>query len=149
MRDSPAQCSRKRQWELKVRVLAMGVAGVFAQLSCAHRQDSHSGAIVKKLKLDGVSQVSRSRLEASIATTATGWWWPFAQKHYYDPFIWQSDLRRIERVYEARGFYQAEVRSDEVKNVKGGVELRAVISEGRPTRIAAVDIQGLEDVDAT
>ncbi|MEO5767509.1 MAG: POTRA domain-containing protein, partial [Polyangia bacterium] len=100
--------------------------------------------MIKHLDLEGTKQVSNRDIKKRIATAATGWWWPFATKQYFDPVTWQSDLRRIERVYETRGFYQAEVVSDEVKRVKGGVELTAVISEGKPTTVESFEVQGLE-----
>ncbi len=120
--------------------------GTFA--GCAH--GSHEGAtqssqpVIKRMDLSGVHQVSKRDITKRIATTATGWWWPFAKKAYFDPVTWQSDLRRIERVYEARGFYQAEVVADEVTPIKGGVALKAIVSEGQATRIGSYEVRGLD-----
>jgi translocation and assembly module TamA len=100
--------------------------------------------VVEKLRIEGAHQLSPSTIKAGIATEATGWWWPFAAKKYFDPLTWQSDLRRIERIYEARGYYQANVLSDQVKSVKGGVELTATVNEGAPTRIASFEVDGLD-----
>jgi len=114
-------------------------------MSCAHHAETPDAPVVKKLTFDGAHQVKAGQIEAKIATTKTGWWWPLAQKKYFDPVTWQSDLRRIERLYQARGYYQAEVLSDEVKPVKGGVWVKAVLSEGKPTRVATFEVQGLEE----
>jgi translocation and assembly module TamA len=115
--------------------------------ACGHKGETPTGPVIKHLKLEGTSHVSQGDIEKRIATSATGWWWPFATKKYFDPVTWQSDLRRIERVYETRGFYQAEVVAAEVKVVKGGVDLKAVISEGKPTVIESLEIKGLEPLN--
>jgi translocation and assembly module TamA len=120
----------------------------FTAGACAHKGETPPGPVIKHMELEGTHQVSQGDIKKRIATSATGWWWPFATKKYFDPVTWQSDLRRIERVYETRGFYQAEVVAAEVKVVKGGVDLKAVISEGKPTVIASLEIKGLEQLTA-
>lgn len=114
-----------------------------ALLGCAHEGERPSAPVVRELALEGADQVSERALERGIATSATSVW-PFAKKQYFDPFTWQSDLRRIERMYRARGFYQAEVTGDEVRQVDDGVELTAHLREGKPTRVASVRYQGLD-----
>lgn len=111
---------------------------------CAHDSDEPSQPVVRKLTIEGTKQLSRGKLESGIATTATGWWWPFAKKHYYDPFTWQTDLRRIERVYQSHGFFQAKVQGDTVKPVENGVELTAMVQEGQPTTVEVFQVRGLE-----
>ncbi|MBC8134020.1 MAG: BamA/TamA family outer membrane protein [Deltaproteobacteria bacterium] len=115
--------------------------------SCSHKGETPSGPVIRHLRLEGPDQVSKGTIKKRIATAATGWWWPFATKQYFDPVTWQSDLRRIERVYEAHGFYQAEIVSDEVKAVEGGVDLKAVVSEGKPTRVESFEVKGLESLN--
>lgn len=129
---------------MKARARFIRIASCLACLGCAHNKEMSQALVLKKLDLEGPQQVSKREIEKRIATAETGWWWPFASKKYFDSVVWQSDLRRIERVYEAHGFYQAEVVSDEVTAVKGGVAVKAVISEGRPTRIESFDVRGLE-----
>jgi translocation and assembly module TamA len=104
---------------------------------------------VKDLKIEGTDQVSEGSVKAKILTTETPWWeplWPFDNgPSYFDPNAWQADLRRIERYYQARGYYQAEVVSDAVKpEGTEAVELVAQVREGEPTRISTIDITGLE-----
>lgn len=123
-------------------LVAVVVAAVLA--SCAHEPEDPDQPVVRKLSIDGTEEVSQSTLKAGIATAATGWWWPFAKKQYYDPFTWQTDLRRIERIYQARGFFQAEVAFDTVKPVEDGVELVAQVEEGDPTTVGSFDVRGLE-----
>ena len=108
-------------------------------VACAS-QEKKEAPIVKDLKFTGNHRISSRQIEKKILTTDTGWW-PFAPKHRFDPFAWQADLKRIERLYVARGFYQAEVVKDEVKPLpKNRVALQVQISEGRPTVIGAIEI---------
>jgi translocation and assembly module TamA len=121
-------------------------------LGCAS-QDAASKAkgqlVVRDLELAGARRVAPRQIKKKILTSETGWWWPFARKQIYDPVAWQGDLARIERLYEARGYYQAEVIKDEVRpDGKGGVALRAEISEGEPTRIGSLDVRGLDQLAA-
>jgi translocation and assembly module TamA len=114
-------------------------------VACAS-QEKKEAPIVKDLKLTGNHQISSRQIEKKILTSDTGWW-PFATKHRFDPFAWQADLKRIERLYESRGFYQAEVVRDQVKPLpKNQVALEVMISEGQPTHISAIEIKGLDSL---
>ena len=115
--------------------------------ACAS-QEKKDAPLVKDLKLTGNHKISSRLIEKKILTADTGWW-PFATKHYLDPLAWQADLRRIERLYISRGFYQAEVVKDVVKPVpKNRVELEVQISEGQPTRVGSLQVKGLESLPA-
>ncbi len=119
------------------------VAAVLAQ-GCAHESPPPPGPVVRELELEGANQVKARVLAKEIVTTETGCCWPFAKRHHFDPFTWQSDLRRVERSYRARGFYQAKVTADEVKPVDDGVELVMHIREGEPTTVDSVRFEGLD-----
>jgi translocation and assembly module TamA len=124
---------------LGLAVLALGCVG----LACASKQ-TPTGPLVDQVKIAGTSAVSESAIKKKILTTETGWW-PFATEHYFDPVEWQTDLRRIERLYESRGYYEAEVVRSEVKEVgKGKVEVTAQVDEKQPVRIGELRIAGLE-----
>ncbi len=121
--------------------------GLAAFMGCAHDKDKTEQPLIQHLYLEGTKQVSKGTIKDGIATTATGWW-PFAQKHHFDAVTWQTDLRRIERIYEAQGFFQAEVVRHEVKPVRTGVDVKAVIDEGKPSRIDSLEVQGLDGLPA-
>jgi translocation and assembly module TamA len=42
----------------------------------------------------------------------------FGRLEWFDPVTWQADLRRIQRFYEANGYYQARVLEDVVTEVQ-------------------------------
>jgi translocation and assembly module TamA len=121
------------------------LAGLIA--GCASRQQQ-AAPVVKDLQLHGNKAISDRQIQKKILTAATGWW-PFAKKHPFDPVAWQADLKRIERLYVAKGYYQAEVVSDQVTPAPPTGEAKTVkltvqISEGQPTKIGALTIEGLD-----
>jgi translocation and assembly module TamA len=126
---------------IRFGVLVSGCVG----LACAGKQ-TPTGPVVGEVKIAGTSAVSESAIKKKILTTETGWW-PFATEHYFDPVEWQTDLRRIERLYESRGYYEAEVVASEIKEVgKDEVEVIAHVDEKQPVRIGEIRIAGLESL---
>jgi translocation and assembly module TamA len=111
--------------------------------ACAGRQDV-PGPVVKSIRFRGNSAVSSRDLEGAIATQATARW-PFAKKRAFDPVIWGEDLKRVVRLYESRGYYDAQIVKDHVDDSKPGqVRLEVEVREGEPTRVASLDVTGLE-----
>ncbi len=124
--------------------LAVGMLLLAVSLGCGHGAEKPTGPRIESLKLEGVHHVSKGDIQARIATVPTGWW-PFATRRDFDPITWESDLARIERYYESRGYYDAEIVSSSVKPLGDrGVALTAVVSEGGPTRVGTVRIEGLD-----
>jgi translocation and assembly module TamA len=120
-----------------------GIAGV----ACAASQKKDQPT-VRDLKISGNHEVSSREIKKRILTSKTGWW-PFATKETFDPVAWQADLRRIERLYISKGFYQAEVVKDQVvPKPPDGVEVAVQVSEGPLTHIGKLDITGLEGLPA-
>jgi translocation and assembly module TamA len=124
-------------------VRLIGIMSIVTVAACAS-QAKNAAPEVTGLRLSGNHQISSRQIKKRILTTSTGWW-PFATKHTFDPSAWQADLRRIERLYTSRGFYQAEVVSDQVRpESRNRVELSVQISEGQPTRIGSVEVKELD-----
>ncbi len=106
---------------------------------------------VDKFDIEGVKQLKESELKEKIVTGESSWlppWFPiFGKQEWFDPITWQADLRRIQRFYEANGFYQARVLEDVVTEVKPKhVKLLVKLREGAPARVSSVEISGLEDL---
>lgn len=132
---------------LRVRsVLVWAPLTALALASCKHAE-KRTDPIVHKLEIEGAKQVRASSIEKRILTTQQSWI-PFSRKQYFDPDIWRTDLRRIERIYRSEGFYQARVVSDEVTPVPGKneVEVKVHVDEGEPTIVRTVEIAGLDDL---
>ncbi|NTX51868.1 BamA/TamA family outer membrane protein [Myxococcus sp. CA051A] len=123
------------------------VAALLSVAACATTSTPPPGPKVSRLEIEGTKQVKQGDIKDRILTSETPWWafWPFGSPHYFDPNAWQADLRRIERYYQAQGFYQAEVVDSAVKpKGKNEVELQVQVSEGEPTRISEIQVEGLQ-----
>jgi len=123
--------------------LVMSVASLFG---CASQQKKDT-PVVRDVDISGNHEISSRQIKSKILTAETGWW-PFATKQHFDPVTWQSDLKRIERLYVANGFYQAEVVKDDVRHDDDDVELSVQVSEGKPTHVGQRQIDGLSELSA-
>jgi len=119
------------------------VMSVALLVGCASEQKKDA-RVIRDVQISGNDEISSRDIKEKIVTSKTGWW-PFAHRQYFDPVTWQSDLKRIERLYVARGFYQAEVVKDEVRpDSDDGVDVAVTVSEGQPTHIGKLEVQGLD-----
>ncbi|MEJ7728895.1 MAG: BamA/TamA family outer membrane protein [Polyangiaceae bacterium] len=63
----------------------------------------------------------------------------------FDRLVLQRDLARVERLYRARGYYDAHARAGRVlKTGDGHVRVEIIVEEGPPVLIASVRIGGVE-----
>lgn len=137
-----AQVASKVATQILTTIVWMSLALSFTA-GCAHKSPG-TAPIVKKLDIQGNHALSDGAIEDKILTTKTGWW-PFATKYRFDPVIWSTDLQRIKRLYQTRGYYQAEVVRDQATlDPPDGVALKLEVKEGQPTRIGRLDVEGLE-----
>jgi outer membrane protein assembly factor BamA len=113
------------------------------------------GAVaVDTLTLEGTHEVSAGDLESKLVTAPSprllglfrGLFFDYA---LYDRFVLQRDLARVERFYQARGFYQAHVRAGRVRyRDPRHVDLTIQIEEGSSVRVRNVRLDGLEHLPA-
>lgn len=130
----------------------IGLGALVALSACAtvpERDPAQEYPILDEVRIEGAQQVSEAEIKEGILLAGPGWipsWVPFGpEPQRFDPNAWQADLRRIERFYQARGYYQARVLSDEVNPTRPGhVSLLVRVEEGAPTRIGRRIITGLE-----
>jgi translocation and assembly module TamA len=111
---------------------------------CKTDSAAQKGPEVNSLKIEGSKQVSASDIEEKILTAESSWVPVLGSRHYFDPNIWRTDLRRIERYYRERGYYQAKVVDDHVSPTNGEVDLSVQVEEGEPTRVADIQFSGLD-----
>jgi translocation and assembly module TamA len=122
---------------------------LFASLACAGSvvacasQPKKQAPVVRDLQFEGNQQIPARQIEKKILTAKTGWW-PFATKQYFDPVSWEADLRRIVRLYETRGYYQARIAHEAATLQAKGVALAVTIAEGEVTRVGTLEVRGLE-----
>ena len=101
------------------------VLGSMLLLGCSHRRDpctpaDLNGCIVDEIDVLGNAAVSDDEVEEKIATTETGGILEnipilsaldalTSEDERFDRFVLERDLERIERLYRARGYYDAHV----------------------------------------
>ena len=95
----------------------------------------------------GTRRSPRGKSRRRSLTAKTGWW-PFATKQYFDPVSWEADLRRIVRLYETRGYYQARIAGEQAIPQPKGVSLEVKIDEGQVTKVGSLEVRGLEALPA-
>jgi translocation and assembly module TamA len=106
---------------------------------------------VRDVRFVGVQSIDRKDLATKLAVERSGWL--RCRKKFLDPRAVEIDRRRIEAYYRAHGFFDAEVVAANVLPRRGprdrptAVDVEFVVEEGLPTRIAAVELAGLEAVD--
>lgn len=109
---------------------------------------------ISQVELRGVDQVSESELSDGLATREDpGWraavpWLPLigAERQYFNQFSWQRDRERIETFYQRRGYFGASIVSESIieNPEEGTISVRVTIDEGEPTRIARIELEGLD-----
>jgi translocation and assembly module TamA len=120
------------------------LSAVLLLVACAGKQKPNEPPI-KSLTIEGTKQLSAGDIEDHILTSGPSWW-PFAATPYFDPNAWQADMHRIERYYQARGFYQAQVEDEQVTPKDGGVALLVRVQEGQPTKVSKIEFEGLSEL---
>jgi len=131
-----------RHWRFLLTLSAPGLLG----LSCAHAERAR-GPVVEKLSITGNHALDDAVIREAIATRATSWF-PLAPARRLDRNVWATDQQRVERLYRAYGFYQAEV--EDAVDVVGEDKVRLSLSihEGQPTRVTKVEVSGLDALPA-
>jgi len=131
--------------------ILLGLIVAASAQSCSTGKEKPDEPLVKSLHIEGAKKVSASEIKDKILTEESGWlwlpsWFPFfAERHYFDPNAWQADLRRIPRIYQSEGYFNARVLEDQIiPKSKDVVELRVKVEEGEATRIHLIDVKGLD-----
>lgn len=128
------------------------ILGLFAALAwlsalagCA-AEKAEGRPWVHAVRFVGVEHVSKRDLKAKLAVQATSWI-PWAPRKYLDPYMVPSDRDRIVAYYRAHGYFAARVTAAEVKPRKSrrsSVDIEFKIHEGAPTKIAKVELSGVD-----
>lgn len=107
---------------------------------------------VDSFDIEGEKQLSERDIKEKIVTTTSPWlptWLPGVEPFWFDPITWQTDLRRIQRFYEANGYYQARVLEDVITEPKPKhVKLLVRLREGEAARVESLHVVGLEALAA-
>ncbi|MFN7132099.1 MAG: autotransporter assembly complex protein TamA [Myxococcales bacterium] len=120
-----------------VLALAVGCATV-------RPADEEQLPVVTRLEITGNEALSDQEIASRIRTAATSWV-PLSEEQRLDEAILETDLKRIVRLYQARGYYKARVVERRVVSPRPGeVQVNIRIDEGPPTRVADFFVEGLD-----
>lgn len=145
------------------RILATAASALLAlgALGCLHPYQAHpctrpdlSGCVIEKVAVTGGKDVPESDVTGKIATAESSHalagvledvpilsLWDRLTVDYaeLDPFVLERDMARVERIYKARGYYDAHARAARVrKSSKDRVRVDIVVEEGDPVVVQEV-----------
>lgn len=136
---------------------ASGRATLLAALAalaaaCAHAPPSPDAREIDAFTIEGPKALSAGEIQERIVTSESSWlpgWVPFfGRTEWLDVSAWQGDLRRVIRLYEASGYYQARILEEKVLETRPGhVELFLKLHEGLPATVSQLSVTGLEPLD--
>ncbi|MGZ6143564.1 MAG: BamA/OMP85 family outer membrane protein [Myxococcales bacterium] len=115
--------------------------------ACATPSQPYEGhPVLAAIKFEGNHSISSSELRSKIATAPTSGFFSKTAR-YYDADLFEIDLKRIVRWYNAKGFYEAKIAGvQELRDEEGRVTVVVRIEEGRRAFVKAMDFQGLEEL---
>ena len=102
--------------------------------------------VLAAIRFEGNHSFSGGELLNHIATAPTSGFFSKTAR-YYDADLFAIDIKRIERWYNEKGFYEAKVENvEEVRDDKGRVTLVVKINEGRRAVVRKMEFSGAEAV---
>lgn len=125
-----------------------------ASAGCTTKALPPGSVIIDRVDVHGAEKVDGDDVEAKIATSETkrALWGVLegtplltlldamlVEYHTYDRLVLERDLKRVRRFYQARGFYEAQVKAGRVvPTERGHVRVEIVVEEGEPVLIEDV-----------
>ncbi len=96
---------------------------------------------VQRIEFFGNEQFDRDELSAAIVTKERPWYRLWEERPAFDPVTFETDLERLRRFYESRGYYSTDVTYDlQVDTESSLVAIRFDIGESEPVLISAIDV---------
>src|SRR2546428_1897735 len=129
------------------RVLARARAFLLWLAACATPSQPFEGRpVLAAIRFEGNHSISGGELLDHIATAPTSGFFSKTAR-YYDADLFAIDIKRIERWYNQKGFYEAKVENvEELRDDKGRVTLLVKINEGRRAVVRKMEFTGAEAV---
>jgi outer membrane protein insertion porin family/translocation and assembly module TamA len=143
----------------------LGLLPALASAACAlpHYYAPHpcdrpdlTGCVIADVSVSGARQVPASTIKEKIATAESShalggvlqgipilslWDRITVDYEQLDPFVLDRDLARVERLYRARGYYEAHARAARVRKTgPERVRVEIVVDEGEPVVIGNVQV---------
>jgi translocation and assembly module TamA len=116
---------------------------------CATPYEPFEGhPVLAAIQFQGNQSISGGELLNHIATAPTSGFLFFSKTaRYYDADLFALDLKRVERWYNQKGFYEAKVKDvQELRDEKGRVTVVVTVEEGRRAIVRKMDFEGVENL---
>jgi len=127
----------KRVWLCSLLALAIVTYCYYADALQVDELDPHREWQTKAVVIEGNAQVPTSQLQAEMVTTTRPWYTPWRSRPRFDPVAFKTDIERLQRLYRAQGYYEAQVSYDlEVEPGSELVTARITMREGAPVRVS-------------
>jgi outer membrane protein insertion porin family len=99
--------------------------------------------LLKSVDIHGNAAVSTREIRSEILTRPRPWFAPWREPAVFDPRTFETDLERVRRLYESRGYFEARITYDlETESLAKGdfVSVELTIEENEPVRVASVEV---------
>lgn len=97
---------------------------------------------VERIEFSGNKAIPDDELSDAILTKARPWYRFWEEQPLFDPITFASDIERLQRFYEARGYYGTVLIYDlDVDDTRGLIAVRIAVHEVTPVIISEVDVQ--------
>jgi translocation and assembly module TamA len=130
------------------RQLASAAAVLLACVGCAGPRGTAERPAVMSLEIRGADAIEADDIKEKLATQASDPWWKLFWRGaaYFDEDAFANDRRRVTRLYQANGYYDAKLAEAAVVPAGDGrVDVRMRVEEGPPTKVVELRIDGVDD----
>ena len=96
---------------------------------------------VQRIEFFGNKQFDSDELRSAVVTKERPWYRFWEERPVFDPVTFETDLERLQRFYESRGYYSTDLTYDlQVDTENSLVAIRFDIRESEPVLISAIDV---------
>jgi outer membrane protein assembly complex protein YaeT len=97
---------------------------------------------VERIEFSGNKLFSADELNETLTTKTRPWYRFWEDRPVFDPVAFASDLERLQRFYESKGYYDTTVTYDlNVDDAHGLITARIMVHEVTPVLISDIDVQ--------
>jgi translocation and assembly module TamA len=128
---------------------AAALALTLGTAACVHGRGTPQDPVVDEVVFQGVKSVDDGLLAEGLATRGPvprpGLLGRFRKERpRFEPDAMPTDVKRIESFYRERGYYGVKVEPSVEEVRPGVVKVIFHVAEGRPVRVARIDVEGLD-----
>src|SRR5262245_34195164 len=96
---------------------------------------------IRTLTIEGNEKFSTSQLRQEMVIETRPWYTPWRSLPRFDPVTFATDIERLQRFYQAQGYYQAHITYDlEANTTNSEIRVRITIEEGQPVHVSQLTL---------